>query len=507
MNYKLFFLIVIIICGFLLRFIDVANDPPGLYVDEVSIGYNAYQILTTGKDEYGVQHPLWFRSYGDYKLPVYIYMVAGSMAIFGKTEFAVRFPSLIAGTLTIPLLYLFLEKLVGLEKDTTLKKRLKYVPLLASFFLAISSWHIQFSRGGFEITVGTFFYLLGACLFIMWLEKKKTWCILISILIFILAMYTYHTFRILSPLALLFIAYKEKIYKRSNTFPIVLAVIVLCLPLIIFTLSPSGSERFSATSAFSQLKLTNIWQQIVNYPLLFLGNYLSFFSFDFLFSFGDGIGRHQIPNFGELYRWQLPFLLSGLYFLLRQKKSIYNYATFLLLLTSPLAGALAIPSPHALRSLPLVIPCMILIAIGVVFIIQNIGRFRIILLSLLIIIATYEFFFYLHFYYVHYPQINQLDWGAGYKQIVQATAQRKSKYIYIVIDGVLNYAPEYFHFYDPSIKFIMVNASWQKPKKWGDAPVLYIRPFYGQRSGKNLVANIYLKGINHDIYAQLWEIK
>jgi len=53
----------------------------------------------------------------------------------------------------------------------------------------------------------------------------------------------------------------------------------------------------------------------------------------------------------------------------------------------------------------------------------------------------------------------------------------------------------------------MVSESWQKPKKWGDAPVLYIRPFYGQRTGKDLVANIYLKGINHDIYAQLWEIK
>jgi len=498
---------VVVIVGLLLRFIDVSNDPPGLYVDEVSIGYNAYQILTTGKDEYGIAHPLWFRSYGDYKLPVYIYMVAGSMAIFGKTEFAVRFPSLIAGILTIPLFYLFLEKLVCLEKDTVLRKRLTYVPLLASFLLAISSWHIQFSRGGFEITVGTLFYLLGVYLFIMWLEKKKTWSILVSVLSFILAMYTYHTFRILSPLALLFIAYREKVYKHPKTLPAILAVVVLCLPIILFTLSPHGSERFSATSAFAQLKMTNIWQQLINYPLLFLSNYLSFFSFDFLFSFGDGIGRHQIPLFGELYRWQLPFFLAGIYFLLRQKKSIIKNTTLLLFLTAPLAGALAVPSPHALRSLPLVIPCMVLIAIGVVFIIQKIHRFKIVLLSLLIIIATYEFLFYLHFYYVHYPQVNQLDWGAGYKGIVQATSQQKSKYTYIVVDDVLNYAPEYFHFYDPSIRYMMVSESWQKPKKWGDAPVLYIRPFYGQRTGKDLVANIYLKGINHDIYAQLWEIK
>src|SRR5580704_1557461 len=117
MKKQLLLLALIVLLGFFLRFVDVSNDPPGLYVDEVSIGYNAYTILTTGKDEYGVLHPLWFRSYGDYKMPVYIYSVAGSMALFGETEFAVRFPSIIAGTLTIPLLYFFLQELIRLEKD------------------------------------------------------------------------------------------------------------------------------------------------------------------------------------------------------------------------------------------------------------------------------------------------------------------------------------------------------------------------------------------------------
>src|SRR5579862_583537 len=158
MKLQTLFLICIVVLGFLLRFIDVSNNPPGLYSDEVSIGYNAYKILTSGKDEYGVPHPLWFKSFGDYKLPVYIYSVAGAMSIFGKTEFAVRIPSVLAGTITIYIFYLFIKKLLELEKDKELRKKYKYLPLLASLLLAVSSWHIQFSRGGFEINLGTLFF-------------------------------------------------------------------------------------------------------------------------------------------------------------------------------------------------------------------------------------------------------------------------------------------------------------------------------------------------------------
>src|SRR5579862_8510391 len=106
MKLQTLILIIIIVFGFFIRFIDVSNDPPGLYSDEASIGYNAYKILTTGKDEYGVPHPLWFRSFGDYKLPIYIYSVSAAMSALGKTEFAVRIPSILSGTLTIFIFYL-----------------------------------------------------------------------------------------------------------------------------------------------------------------------------------------------------------------------------------------------------------------------------------------------------------------------------------------------------------------------------------------------------------------
>jgi 4-amino-4-deoxy-L-arabinose transferase-like glycosyltransferase len=508
MKLQYIILVIIVILGFFLRFIDVSNDPPGLYIDEASIGYNAYTILTTGKDEYGIPHPLWFRSFGDYKMPVYIYSVSGAMALFGKTVFAVRIPSIITGTLTIIVLYLFLNELLSMEKDNKLQKKLKYLPILASFLLAISSWHIQFSRGGFEITMGSFFYLLAGYLYLLYIHKKSHKTITASILLFILSMYTYDTFRVLAPLALIFIAYNQKIYKNPKSIPYVILAGILILPIFLFTFTSQGSERLGATNAFGELHVQGIAMQMAIYPLDYFRNYLSFFSLDFLFNYGDGIGRHQIPNFGELYRWQLPFFLSGIYILLRQKKSLIKNTVLLLFFTTPLAGALAVPSPHALRSLPLVFPCIIFISVGILFFIEYIRNFKLKILTVVIIllISGYEFFLYLHFYYIHYPLVNQLDWGGGYKQVVLKTGEEKNSYKHIIIDDYLTFAPVYFHFYDPSIKFTVVPPGWKEPKSWNNSKTLFIRPYYGANQGKNLIANIYLNGRNNEIFAQLWEI-
>src|SRR5512146_3517555 len=87
------YLFVIIIAAALLRFINLNAMPPALNWDEVSHGYNAYSILTTGKDEWGVSFPTIFRAYGDYKLPAYIYLTAVSEKFLGVDAFAVRLPS------------------------------------------------------------------------------------------------------------------------------------------------------------------------------------------------------------------------------------------------------------------------------------------------------------------------------------------------------------------------------------------------------------------------------
>ncbi len=54
--------------------LDTAPLPA--YVDETSIGYNAWAISSHAVDEHGAHLPLYFTAFGEYKNPVYIYVLS-----------------------------------------------------------------------------------------------------------------------------------------------------------------------------------------------------------------------------------------------------------------------------------------------------------------------------------------------------------------------------------------------------------------------------------------------
>src|SRR5215212_2547208 len=87
-----------------LFFVRITRNPPGFYIDESSIAYNAHTIASTGTDENGVRWPLYFRAFGDYKNPVYIYTLAALFRLTGPSMLVPRllsaiFVVLAAGTI------------------------------------------------------------------------------------------------------------------------------------------------------------------------------------------------------------------------------------------------------------------------------------------------------------------------------------------------------------------------------------------------------------------------
>ena len=105
------FIFLILIVGLITRIIFINQYPPSLNWDEVSHGFNAYSILKTGKDEWGNFLPIIFRCFGDYKLPLYIYLTVPFVAIFGLNAFSIRLVSVLAGTFIPLFIYLILKAL------------------------------------------------------------------------------------------------------------------------------------------------------------------------------------------------------------------------------------------------------------------------------------------------------------------------------------------------------------------------------------------------------------
>jgi 4-amino-4-deoxy-L-arabinose transferase-like glycosyltransferase len=511
-------LILILVIAATLRFYKIADIPHGLYIDEVSIGYNAYTLLHSGKDEYGIAFPLFFKAFGEYKMPVYIYLTSLSIALLGKTEFAIRFPSAIFGTATVLLLYLFLKQLLSLSRQLNKKlhSHISYLPLIAAALLAISPWHIQFSRGGFEANFAVFLYLFSLFLVTVGLQKKRIILLLFSLLSCALTLYTYNTFRLIAPLTMLSILILTgKIIsdKKAIAFLIIVSLVSL-LPITIFSFSTSGTNRFLETSAFSNYQALPLWQKGILFPLLYLKNYLSYFSLPVLFATSDGFGRHTIHGIGPLFHWQLPFMLIGLYFLLKNKTAFFAKVTLFLLLIAPITAAFTLPSPHMLRSLPLVIPLTIASAYGITILFHQLSRSRwkLFLLSLLLILTVTEGAYYLHLYYYHYPLITALDWGAEYKQLIAQASQQQHKFSHIVINQNVGGITEYIKFYNDKLPYTFVDNTWKKPSQWKNQPVLYITGSDPQKNTSlKTIRHTHLQDIrlpnqNQDIFAQFWKI-
>lgn len=440
-HYGLIYILVIIL-ALVLRSYHVTSKPHDLYVDEVAIGWNAYSILKTGKDEYGVTLPLSFRSYGDYKLPVYIYLTTISEALLGKNALAVRLPAVLLGTFTV---VVFMELL-------RLLTRSPHYSLLGGLLLAISPWHLHFSRAGFEATASLLFVLLGMYLILLDLEGKKR-TLYWGLFCLIIALYTYHTPRLLVPLKLLtvYLLFPKQManaFLRRKSIIILPLLFLITLPFISHAFSPSGLMRFQSESFLGDepYEIVKNVEETTQWATSQLAkNYLVHFSLDFLFFAGDGIGRHSVRELGQTYLWQLPFFLLGLIVCLKNPTRT-NRLFLAWLFISPMATIFTRPTPHALRSLPEVIPLTHFVVVGILQVKEKLKAHKRLAFMALALIA-YNMALYLHIYYVHYPDRSSPDWQGGYKEAIEYATTHEREYQNIAFSKsfVRGYAFLYFY--------------------------------------------------------------
>lgn len=135
-------LIIILILAAVLRFYRLGSYP-ALNADEAAIGYNAYSLIQTGMDEHGHSWPVHFQSFNDYKPGLYFYLVLPFVKFIGLNEWAVRIPNAIFGVATVLLIYFLVKELFESEKTA----------IIAALFLAVSPWHLHFSRGVGRLTL------------------------------------------------------------------------------------------------------------------------------------------------------------------------------------------------------------------------------------------------------------------------------------------------------------------------------------------------------------------
>jgi len=458
------FLLAILILAFVLRVPFLDKFPAGLNADEAAIGYNAYSLIKTGHDEHGVAWPLVFRSFDDYKPAVYFYLVLPFVYFMGLSVWAVRLPGALLSVLSIYYVYLLTNKLfpsVSFRAKRSEVEESFNIGHLAALMIAVSPWHLHFSRGGWEANTASVFMLIG--LYFLIKSLLDTRYFLLTTVLFVLALYTYHSLRVVIPLVSIcflvinFQKIKDVLSQPTQIKPISIALILgalALLPLALQFTSDEGRSRFTGVSIFADegplweaLELRRedggtllarvLHNRYFTYSYRFAKNYLSHLSPRFLFITGDEIARSKVPGMGQTYLLALPFFIWGLLLLLGRMKAPDKLVLGWLFI-APIAAALTFQSPHALRSQNMVYPLTIITAIGLYEFIILISKIKInfILYTfyfLLTTISGYEVARYLHQYYLHYPKELAYAWQYGFDQIAEYVNRHENEYDKIII--------------------------------------------------------------------------
>src|SRR5215471_21528306 len=152
---------VAIVLGFILLYLfyinDLANNPPGFYIDESAVAYNAYSLAKTGANEFGTRFPLFFPVYTggwtQYANPTQIYLLAIPFTIAKPSIHLARVYSASWVFAACLLLGWLAKRISGQET----------VGLLVAVIAIFTPWLFDVSR----LVMETFFYPMAIVLFLI----------------------------------------------------------------------------------------------------------------------------------------------------------------------------------------------------------------------------------------------------------------------------------------------------------------------------------------------------
>lgn len=479
------FLLVILSFSILFRFYKLGNIPNGLTTDETDLAYNSYSIIKTGLDVYGEKFPLFFQSLDDYKPGLVFYTTIPAILAFGLDDFAVRLAPFVFGVLTLVLVFGFTKLLY--PKNILL-------PPVATVLASFAPWHLALSRAMVWYIELIFLYLLFFVFFFFSQKERlttqtKTIILTTGFIFLSLTLYVYYAAIIYLPLLLFVLAYIYRDFVKKNLKIFLFSISILVLLSVPAVAHYSKEESRSRLNAISVLTAditlpTSIaeieqdkregqpFSQLIHnrrtvYASAFLDNYLDYFNLDYLFVTAKNIRYFYTNNVGLFYLLELPFVLYGLYILIKRRDKP-DLLILALLLIGPIPAAITLGSPFPHRALLTILSIQLISAIGVATFLSNFINSKSnslrparTIIALLCITYGAGVYFFIHQYFIHSPRefTSEFDNGAWFstvRDVIPKVNQYKEKYDKVVFtwsQGKL-VPPIYFLFYnqiDPEI--------------------------------------------------------
>lgn len=412
-----------------LRFIFLGSIPLSLNWDEVSMGYTAYTVSHTGMDEWGVKLPIFFRSYGEWKSAVYIYLLVPLVKLFGMQTAIIRLPSALFGVISVYLMYLIGKKLLNHQ-----------VGLWAAFLMAVTPWSFFLSRPAFEGNVALTLLLAGLYCFL-------TQRYLFSAILFGLAPHTYNSAKLVVPLLVIYLIWSSKLYKQWKQCLLFVSILALfAAPILSNLLSGHAQARYTQVGiTTNQEAIAKFYALRTSLPLKapfpkLIINQASFFAYTLFDNFwgylspgylmwhGGDHTQQSLPYHGVLYISEFCLVIIGIIKLwssIPQKKGLPIF----LIIFGIIPAALTRDPEHVLRSLLAIPGFMLLAAMGMTHLQHHHKPWA----QWCITVLSIEIIAFMLLYFAWYPAAYARDWQYGYPQIASYLNTHANEYDKIVV--------------------------------------------------------------------------
>ncbi|HEX3095679.1 MAG TPA: hypothetical protein VHQ20_01000, partial [Patescibacteria group bacterium] len=374
-------LVAVIALAIAFRFYQIMAMPGGLFPDEAANG------LDINLMQHGQLQPFYERGNG--REALFFYMEWASVAAFGKGPWQHHIVSAGVGVLAVLGCFLVTRKLFELtarEQNEKSKSRATNLALWASFFMAVSSWHVVLSRTAFRANLlplfAAFTFYFGLLAYETESRAKRYLWSFVTGATFALGFYTYIAYRMMAPIIVIALLWPiavdvfakprfEKIKKFFGPF------VVLCVGFLAFIAWIANYFYHHFDFFIGRSGQVSIFNPELNH-----GNLIGTFgavlwtSLKAFFIDGDLNWRHNISGHSFLSIMISPFFLIGLVattflaarYAFTPVKNKLDWKYFLLagwfwgMLLPVVTTAEGIP--HGLRSVGMIPPVFIMSAMG-----------------------------------------------------------------------------------------------------------------------------------------------
>jgi hypothetical protein len=316
--------------------------PPGFIRDEASVSYNAYTLSQNLHDQNGALTPLYIKSFGDYKSPLFVYVLAGVFRITG--------PSRHVALATAGLVVFAAILVLGLLAWRLTRSR--FVVAATVVLAALTPWLWELGRTAYDTVIEP---LAIACVTLAahWgFRSSRHWLVRAVPLGLALAAlsYSYAAGRLLSPLwaaALVVFMSRDRVRWLLATWGV---YVLLMTPLVVYAFVHSGalSARYQSTTYVTNGMSTwtiarEFWEHYVHDGDL--GHWVVS---------GDPKPYIHVHGAAQLFIATLALAALGLIVILRRHRDDrFWWFVIAALLLSPVPAALTADRYYSLRLLPL----------------------------------------------------------------------------------------------------------------------------------------------------------